>query len=70
MWNAWEPEILEKLIERHQNVKAHVKAKKRNRGFTMLVAADDWADYGDKVMHTLLNDLHEDFKYIIKGTIS
>ena len=27
MWDTWEPQILEKLIERHKKVNAHRKAK-------------------------------------------
>ena len=57
MWNTWEPEILEKLIERHQKVNAHLKAKKHKRGFTMLTLVDDYADSGDKVMHSSTNIL-------------
>ena len=26
MWNTWEPDALEKLIQRHQQVNAHLKA--------------------------------------------
>ena len=57
MWNTWEPEILEKLIERHQKVNAHLKNKKHKRGFTMLCLVDDFADQGDKVMHSSTNIL-------------
>ena len=31
MWDTWEPQILEKLIERHKKVNAHLKAKKSTR---------------------------------------
>ena len=27
MWDTWEPAVLEKLIERHKKVNAHLKAK-------------------------------------------
>ena len=29
MWDSWEPETLEKLIERHKKVNAHLKHKKQ-----------------------------------------
>ena len=32
MWSTWEPAILEKLIARHQQVNAYLKAKKHKRG--------------------------------------
>ena len=31
MWSTWEPQILEKLIERHKKVNAHLKAKNIRR---------------------------------------
>ena len=36
---------------------AHLKAKKHNRGYTLLVLVDDFADQGDKVMHSSTNIL-------------
>ena len=51
MWDTWEPAVLEKLIERHKKVNAHLKAKKHKKGFVILVLVDDVADQGDKVMH-------------------
>ena len=32
MWSTWEPQILEKLIERHQAVNKYLKAKKQKKG--------------------------------------
>ena len=57
MWNTWEPEILEKLIERHQQVNAHLNAKKHTRGYALLTLIDEFADSGDKVMHSSTNML-------------
>ena len=57
MWSTWEPAILEKLIARHQKVNAYLKAKKQKKGYTMLVLVDDFADAGDKVMHSSTNVL-------------
>ena len=57
MWDTWEPQILEKLIERHKKVNAHLKAKKHKKGYVILVLVDDFADQGDKVMHSSTNIL-------------
>ena len=57
MWSTWEPAILEKLISRHQKVNAYLKAKKQKKGYTMLALVDDFADAGDKVMHSSTNVL-------------
>ena len=57
MWDTWEPEVLEKLIERHKKVNAHLKAKKHKKGYVILVLVDDFADAGDKVMHSSTNIL-------------
>ena len=57
MWDTWEPQILEKLIERHKKVNAHLKAKKHKKGYVCLVLVDDFADAGDKVMHSSTNIL-------------
>ena len=57
MWDTWEPEILEKLIERHKKVNAHLKAKKHKQGYCMLVLVDDVADVGDRVMRSSTNIL-------------
>ena len=57
MWDSWEPEILEKLIERHKKVNAHLKAKKHKQGYCILVLVDDFADAGDRVMHSSTNIL-------------
>ena len=57
MWSTWEPAILEKLIARHQKVNAYLKAKKQKKGYVMLVLVDDFADAGDKVMHSSTNVL-------------
>ena len=32
MWDTWQPQILEKLIERHKKVNAHLKAKQAQEG--------------------------------------
>jgi len=57
MWHTWEPEVLEKLIARHAKVNAHMKDQKRKRGFTALALVDDFADAGEKVMHSSTNVL-------------
>ena len=57
MWDTWEPAVLEKLIERHKKVNAHLKAKQQKKGFVILVLVDDFADQGEKVMHSSTNIL-------------
>ena len=57
MFSTWQPDVLEKLIERHTKVNAHLKATQHNQGFVVLVLVDDWADSGDKVMHSSSNIL-------------
>ena len=57
MWDTWEPETLEKLIERHKKVNAHLKHKKHKKGYVILVLVDDFADAGEKVMHSSTNIL-------------
>ena len=52
MWDTWEPDALEKLIERHKKVNAHLTAKKHKKCFEILCIADDFADAIDKVMHS------------------
>ena len=56
MWDSWEPEALERAIARHGRVNAHMKQKKRRRGFAALVLVDDFAD-DPKVMHSTSNAL-------------
>ena len=47
-----------KIIERHKKVNAHLKAKKhKKKGYVVLVLIDDFADQGDKVMHSSTNIL-------------
>ena len=46
MWDKWEPDTLEKLIDRHKRVNAHLKAKKHKKGYVVLVLIDDFADQG------------------------
>ena len=55
MWSTWEPEILTKLIDRHQKVNAHLKAKRHKRGYTLLVLVDDVADQCEQVTHNSTN---------------
>ena len=57
MWDTWEPETLEKLIERHKKVNARLKHKKHKKGYVILVLVDDFADAGEKVMHSSTNIL-------------
>ena len=57
MWDTWEPETLERLIERHKGVNAHLKHKKHKKGYVILVLVDDFADAGEKVMHSSTNIL-------------
>ena len=52
MWSTWEPGILEKLIARHSKVNAHLKAQGKKKGYVILFLIDDFADQGDKVMHS------------------
>ena len=56
-WDTWEPQMLEKLIERHKKVNAHLDAKKQKRRLAVLVLVDGFADAGDKVMHSSTNIL-------------
>ena len=57
MWDTWRPDVLEQLIKRHQRVNAHLKAKKQKRGFCVCVICDDFADQGDRAMHSSTNIL-------------
>ena len=57
MWSTWEPGILEKLIARHSKVNAHLKAQGKKKGYVILFLIDDFADQGDKVMHSSTNVL-------------
>ena len=57
MWHTWEPHILEKLIKRHSKVNAHLKGQGKKKGYVICVLVDDWADSGDKVMHSSTNIL-------------
>ena len=57
MRDTWEPEVLEKLIERHKKVKARQKAKKHKKGYATLVLVDDFADTGDRAMCSITNVL-------------
>ena len=57
MWDTWEPKVLEKLIDKHKKVNAYLKAKKHTKGYVILVLVDDFADQGDKVMHSSTNIL-------------
>lgn len=57
MWHTWEPEELEKLIARHAKVNAHLKSKKHKKGYVALALIDDFADQGEKVMHSSTNVL-------------
>ena len=55
MWDTWEPHILEKLIERHKRVNVHLKSQHQNKWYVMLCLVDDFADVGDRVMHSSTN---------------
>ena len=57
MWSTWEPQILEKLIKRHAKVNAHLKAQGKRKGFVIATIVDDFADSGDRVMHSSTNVL-------------
>ena len=39
MWSTWEPQILEELIEKHKMVNAHLKSRKRKRGYVIIKAS-------------------------------
>ena len=41
-----------KLIERHKKVNAQLKHKKHKKGYVILCLVDDFADAGEKVMHS------------------
>ena len=56
MWGTWQPQNLEKLIERHKKVNAHLKRKKRKKGYVILCLLDGFADRPD-VMHSSKNRL-------------
>ena len=57
MFSTWEPQILEKLIDRHAKVNAHLKAQGKKRGYAINILVDDFADQGEKVMHSSTNVL-------------
>ena len=57
MWSEWKPDKLEELIERHKKVNAYLKAKKQRKGFCICVLVDDFADAGERVMHSSTNVL-------------
>ena len=57
MWDTWEPQILEKLIKRHSKVNAHLKAQGKSKGYVICILVDDFADQGEKVMHSSTNVL-------------
>ena len=57
MWDTWEPQVLEKLIKRHAKVNAHLKAQGKRTGYVINAIVDDFADSGDKVMHSSTNVL-------------
>ena len=57
MWDTREPEIIEKLIAKHRSVNQYLESKKQKSGYTILFTIDDFADSGDKVMHSSTNAL-------------
>ena len=57
MWDTWEPQVLEKLIKRHSKVNAHLKAQGKKKGYLICAVVDDFADQGEKVMHSSTNVL-------------
>ena len=57
MWDTWEPKKIETIIERHNKVNKYLKAKKQKKGYCILILVDDFADAGDKVMHSSTNVL-------------
>ena len=57
MWDTWEPQILEKIIKRHSKVNAHLKAQGKKKGYVICVLVDDFADQGERVMHSATNVL-------------
>ena len=57
MWSTWEPNVLDKLLKRHAKVNAHLKAQGRKKGYVICVLVDDFADAGEKVMHSATNVL-------------
>ena len=57
MWHTWEPQIIERLIARHSKVNAHLKAQGAKKGYAINFTVDDWADQGEKVMHSSTNVL-------------
>ena len=57
MWSTWEPQVLEKLIQRHAKVNAHLKQQGKKKGYVICCLVDDFADQGEKVMHSATNVL-------------
>ena len=57
MFDQWEPDKLEQILERHKKVNALLKSKKQTKGYAICVVVDDFADSGDKVMHSSTNVL-------------
>ena len=57
MWDTWDPQVLEKLIKRHAKVNAHLKAQGKKKEYVICALIDDFADQGEKVMHSATNVL-------------
>ena len=57
MWSTWERQISEKLMARHAKVNAHLKAQGKKKGYVICCLVDDFADQGEKVMHSSTNVL-------------
>ena len=55
--DTWEPQVLEKLIKRHAQVNAHLKAQGKKKGYVICALTDDFADSSEKVMHSSTNVL-------------
>ena len=54
MWSTWEPAVLQGLLARHAKVNAYLKRKEppHKRGYVCLTLIDDFADAGDRVLHS------------------
>ena len=52
---------MEKLIKRHAKVNAHLRAQRKKKGYVILTLVDDFADSGEKVMHSSTNVLTSPF---------
>ena len=47
MWDTWQPQEVERLVEKNKKINAVMKQKGYKKGFVCLFLIDDFADAGD-----------------------